>query len=141
MSSSELLRNFALALWSEKTPQQSEKTLLGLGSDSEVNWNDLVIQCCPSDTGRVALALTSGGTACSCSPSFRAPNARDWKGMSAKSWRERTTGDPTPTLPDQIGGVPHPEFVEELCGFPIGWSDLEDLATASSQQSQKKLDG
>lgn len=42
--------------------------------------------------------------------------------MSAKSWRVRTRGDKTPTLPDQIGGTPHPEFVEELMGFPIGWT-------------------
>jgi len=43
--------------------------------------------------------------------------------MSAKSWRERSKGDQTPTLPDEIGGTPHPEFVEQLMGFRIGWTD------------------
>lgn len=129
VSSSALLTNFALALWSGRTRQPSEKTPPGPGGDSDLNLSDLVTQCCPSDSGRVALGRTSGATACSCSPNFRAPNARDWKGMSAKSWRERTKGDKTPTLPDQIGGVPHPEFVEELYGFPIGWTDCEGLAT------------
>ncbi len=65
---------------------------------------------------------------------WRTPTARDWKGMSAASWRSRTVGDKTPTLPDQIGGVPHPEFVEELMGFPIGWTALEDSGTRSSRK-------
>jgi len=78
---------------------------------------------------RVARERRARGSACSCSPHFRSPNARDWKGMSAKSWRERMKGDRTPTLPDQIGGTPHPEFVEALLGFPIGWSDCEPSET------------
>jgi hypothetical protein len=103
--------------------------LPGLGGDFEANWNALATLCCPSESEPVALGLISERTACSCSPNFRAPTARDWKGMSAKSWRERTDGDTTPTLPDQIGGVPNPEFVEELLGFPIGWTDLRPLET------------
>ena len=55
---------------------------------------------------------------------YRTPTARDWKGMSARKWRERTKGDKTPTLADQLGGLPHPEFVEYLMGFPAGWTDL-----------------
>jgi hypothetical protein len=53
--------------------------------------------------------------------------------MSAKSWRERSVGDKTPTLPDQIGGIPHPEFVEELMLWPIGWTELKPLGTAKFQ--------
>ena len=135
---SELLSGFARRLWYEKILQLSEQMPLGLGGSSATNLSGLVTQCCPFDFGRVALGLTSGETACSCSPNFRAPNARDWKGMSAKSWRERTTGDPTPTLPDQIGGVPRPEFVEALLGFPIGWTDLEHLETACP--SRRRVD-
>ena len=55
---------------------------------------------------------------------FRTPTARDWKGQSAASWRNREKGDPTPTLPDQLGGVPRPEFVEALMGYPVGWTAL-----------------
>ena len=36
----------------------------------------------------------------------------------------------------QIGGVPQPEFVEALLGFPIGWTDLDPSATPSSLKSQ-----
>ena len=57
---------------------------------------------------------------------FRTPNSRDWKGMSAKSWRERTKGDNTPTLPDQIGGQLNPTWVEWLMGYPAEWTALED---------------
>lgn len=129
VSSSALLMSFALALFCEKTPPSSEGTPRGPGTDSALNWSDLVMRSCPSDSERVALALTTGGKGCACSPSFRTPNARDWKGMSAKSWRERTVGDKTPTLPDQIGGVPHPDFAEALMGFPIGHTDSRRLET------------
>jgi hypothetical protein len=33
---------------------------------------------------------------------WRSPTSRDWKGESAESWRNRETGDPTPTLADQV---------------------------------------
>jgi hypothetical protein len=65
---------------------------------------------------------------------FRTPSSRDWKGMSAASWRSRTSGDPTPTLPDQDGGQLNPPWVEWLMGFPLGWTDLEVSATPSSHK-------
>jgi hypothetical protein len=49
--------------------------------------------------------------------------------MSASSWRNRKTGDKTPTLCDQIGGIPHPEFIEDVMGFPIGWTELKPSET------------
>jgi hypothetical protein len=58
-------------------------------------------------------------------PFYRTPTARDYKGMSAKSWRNRKDGDRTPTLPDQIGGTPHPDFVESLMGFQTGHTELK----------------
>jgi hypothetical protein len=128
-SSSVLLRNFAHALFSGRIQQLQGQMHLGLGGDSAENWSDLDTLCCPSDSGHVALALTTSENDCSCSPHYRTPTARDWKGMSAKSWRERTKGDTTPTLPDQLGGTPHPAFVEHLMGFPEGWTDLEHSET------------
>jgi len=53
---------------------------------------------------------------------WRTPTARDWIGLSAESWRTREVGDNTPTLPDQLGFVPRPEWVEWLMGFPEGWT-------------------
>jgi hypothetical protein len=68
---------------------------------------------------------------------FRTPSSRDWKGMSAASWRSRPTGDPTPTLPDQIGGQLNPTWVEWLMGFPAGWTDCEHLGTPSFRKLLK----
>ena len=130
LSSSALLMSCARALFSEKTLLSSDQMPLGLGGDFDPSWSGLVTLCCPSNAGPVALALTTKENGCFCSPKFRTPTARDWKGMSARSWRERTDGkDPIPTLPDQIGGVPHPEFVEALLGYPTGWTDLERSET------------
>jgi hypothetical protein len=126
VSSSALLMSCAHELFSGKTRLSSDQMPLGLGIDFEPRWRALVTLCCPLNAGPVALALTTEENGCSCSPHFRTPTSRDWKGMSAKSWRERTDGkDTEPTLADQIGGTPHPEFVEELMGFDIGWTDLE----------------
>lgn len=135
-TSSDWLASFARALWFGKIRQPSAQMRLGLGGDSVTSSDGSAIESCPSDYERVALGLTTHGIDCSCSPHFRTPTARDWKGMSAKSWRTRLKGDTTPTLPDQIGGTPHPEFVEQLMGFPIGWTDLPRLATASSRKSR-----
>lgn len=53
---------------------------------------------------------------------YRTPTARDWKGMTSVRWRTRTDGDNTPTLPDQLGGVAEPEWLESLMGFPKSWT-------------------
>jgi hypothetical protein len=66
--------------------------------------------------------------------SWRTPTARDYKGMSAKSWRERSDGDNTPTLCDQIGGVPNPEWIEWMMGLPPGWTELKQSETQSAPQ-------
>lgn len=71
---------------------------------------------------------------------WRTPTARDGRGLSAKSWRERLKGDTTPTLPDQLGFVPHPDFCEVLMGFPPGWTDLGQSGIRSSRKSRKSSD-
>ena len=73
--------------------------------------------------------------------SFRTPSSRDWKGMSAQSWRSRTTGDTTPTLPDQVGGQLNPDWVEWLMGCPVGWTDCDALVTESSRRSPSSSGG
>lgn len=137
VSSSALLMNCARELFFVKIRQSFDQMPLGLGGSFDPSWNDLVTLCCPSSSGPVVLALTINGRGCCCSPKFRTPSARDWKGMSAKSWRDRTDGkDTEPTLADQIGGVPHPEFVEELMGFPIGYSALGASEIVSYRKSR-----
>lgn len=140
LSSSAFLMNFARACFFEKTRPQSVPMLPGLGGDFDKPPSRLAMLCCPSDSGRVALALTTGETGCSCLVKWRTPIKRDWKGCTSKKRRERERGDNTPNLPDQLGGVPHPEFVEELMGFPIRWSDLADLETPSMLVSENGSD-
>lgn len=118
-------------LWFERIRRQSVQMPLGLGGDLEPTLSNLVTLCSPPDSGPVALALTIDGTGCSCSPSLPTPCARDHKGRSSKSWRERSPSEarksekrPYATLPDAIGGCPHPEYVERLMGFPTGYTDL-----------------
>lgn len=57
---------------------------------------------------------------------FPTPTATDWKGSTGK-------GSPAGTLAECVAEecsdpgetvYPHPEFVEELMGFPIGWTDF-----------------
>jgi hypothetical protein len=72
------------------------------------------------------LALTTSGTACSCSRSYPTPIASDHKGSTGKGCRRNslaerlamTYGTPGRTV------YPHPEFVEHAMGFPVGWSEL-----------------
>ncbi len=120
-------------LFCAKTHPSFDGMLPGLGGDSEAHSKAWATRFSLSARERVALALTIDGNACSCSPNFRTPTARDYKGMSAKSWRERSKGDVTPTLPDQLGGTPHPDFLEALMGYPIGWTALNPSATPSTR--------
>tara|TARA_R110002095_G_scaffold165188_3_gene143396 strand:+ start:2306 stop:2917 length:612 start_codon:yes stop_codon:yes gene_type:complete len=125
VSSSALLISFGLGLFYEKIRQQSGQMLPGLGFGFDLLLSRLVTSLCPLDSDRAVLAKTTNGKDCSCSPSVPTPCARDWKGMSSKKWRERTGKKKFATLPDKIGGTPHPEYVEQLMGFPIGWSELK----------------
>jgi hypothetical protein len=56
------------------------------------------------------------------------PTARDWKSGKGKTQAERgqTAG---PSLSEASGGSLNPQWVEWLMGFPLGWTDLEDLET------------
>ena len=61
------------------------------------------------------------------------PMARDYKGP-VRDWSKRKrNGKPRPrsdqTLPDRIGGMPNPPWIEWLMGWPIGWTALEPLET------------
>lgn len=71
-------------------------------------------------------------TACGLLPT---PQARDHKGKSQRA----AYGDEG-CLPNVIGGVPHPAYVEALMGFPDGWTDLSASETPSSPKSQSGSD-
>lgn len=139
-SSSELCEKFSLYSSCGKTRTPCEPMLPGLGGSSEMLWAKLGIAPSFSKQGPAVWEVISPKCGHTSLP-FRAPNARDWKGMSAASWRKRSKGDKTPTLPDQIGGTPHPEFAEQLMGWPIGWTALEPLAMDKFRQWQRQHGG
>lgn len=70
---------------------------------------------------------------------YPAPTARDWKSGKGKTQAERgrTAG---PSLSEVSGGKLNPLWVEWLMGFPVGWTDCEDLETPSSPKSPNSLD-
>jgi hypothetical protein len=55
--------------------------------------------------------------------SLPTPLARDFKDSEAPVYRDGV--QQMDTLGRVLGGTPHPEFVEAMMGFPIGWTDLE----------------
>ena len=59
---------------------------------------------------------------------------RDYKGARSKEALEKAGRNETNSLPDffnQTGKTSqlNPQFVEEMMGFPIGWTELKDLET------------
>jgi len=65
---------------------------------------------------------------------FPTPAARDWRGPNAKPYSERGGGAKGNQLPNAVGGMLNPPWVEWLMGWPIGWTACEPLATARFQQ-------
>jgi len=51
------------------------------------------------------------------------PTASDWKRSAAKSESLRKSGN----IAVRVGGYVHPEFLEWMMGFPIGWSAQREL--------------
>ena len=58
------------------------------------------------------------------------PKTRDGRAPGGEAEQRRHT----PDLPTQVGGKLNPTWVEWLMGVPLGWTDLEPLATESYRQ-------
>jgi hypothetical protein len=63
---------------------------------------------------------------------FRAPNNPD--GASRLS-RPPTSGE---QLPNAVGGVLNPAWVERLMGFPLGWTEVDTPATSSRGKATRR---
>jgi hypothetical protein len=136
ISSSASLVSFARALFSARIPPQSGPMLPGLGSDFEPNLRALVTLCSPSDSEPAALGLTTGGSECSCSPSYPTPTAslfgcRDVQRMLGRRERCRErhgNGNGFGLTLGQycaVNGISMtPALLESLMGFPDGWTDV-----------------
>lgn len=85
------------------------------------------------NAAQITLESDSGSSAL-----YRTPSARDWKGMSAASWRSREKGDLTPTLADQLGGTPNPEFAGWLMGLPEGWTNSKGNSKESAMRKFRR---
>lgn len=77
----------------------------------------LLFQLVPSEP-------TTGGTGSSLLPT---PVARDWKGYTARETESRCNY--LRSLFPGTSGKPHPEYYEEVMGFPIGRTALKSLET------------
>ena len=62
------------------------------------------------------------------------PTAHNAKETNAPSESDRNT----PTLAAQVGGQLNPTWVEWLMGWPLGWTDLNPLATAKSPSAPQQ---
>ena len=71
------------------------------------------------------------------------PAARDYKGANSEEHLSKARGhlDQLPNAVQMAGhqdGSLNPPWVEWLMGYPVGWTDLKVLGTASSLKSSKK---
>ncbi len=65
------------------------------------------------------------------------PVRRDYRGPG-KSRMERTGSKSGECLPQVVGGLLNPEWVEWLMGWPTGWTELKPLAMAKFQEWQRQ---
>jgi hypothetical protein len=140
VTSSAWLMRFARALFSERIRVTSDGMLPGLGGGCEMGWNRLVTLSCPLGCERVALALSTNGRGCSCSPSLPTPIASDWRGGK----RRRKKGSQVnlrDVYTQTTGWLYLPvEAMEAAMGFPITWTECEPSETPSSPKSQSGSD-
>ena len=135
VSSSALLVSFARALFSAKIQPSSERMLPGLGGDFDLSLSRLVTLCCPFDCERVALGLSTNGTACSCSPSLPTPSATDWRGGKKKR-KTGTQANLRDEFTQRTGWLYlHPVDLEAAMGLPNTWTEL----SPSGMQSTRML--
>ncbi|HVQ45128.1 MAG TPA: hypothetical protein VMT30_09315 [Candidatus Saccharimonadia bacterium] len=149
LNSSASLTSFALGLFSARIPLDPVPMLPGLGSDSETRSNLAATLSCPSDSVPVALALTISGTGCSCLLKHPTPSAslfgcKDVERMLARRERlkaQHGNGNGFGLTLGQwaaIEGVElTPEMVEQMLGFPPGWTDCACSVTPSTLTSPK----
>lgn len=69
---------------------------------------------------------------------FATPQSRDFRTGQSSRWENSARSR---NLNDQIGGQLNPRWVEWLMGYPLGWTDCEDLETPSCRKSRNGLEG
>lgn len=67
---------------------------------------------------------------------YPTPAARDYRAPNKKTYAERGGGKKGEQLPNAIGGLLNPTWVEWLMGYPLGWTELSLSETALSPRSR-----
>ena len=88
-----------------KGNSQASKCLSAMAARGDLGHPD---QANPSTTGK------SQG-------SWSTPQARDWKGAEGRAYKGQTKDLPAQT---ELQGKLNPDWVEQLMGLPVGWTDL-----------------
>lgn len=89
---------------------------------------------------RKGASATSGDGLATAVKAWATPVARDFRhpGRSRMERTGSTAGDP---LPQQVGGVLNPTWVEWLMGWPLGWTDLKPLGMDKCHSAQQQRSG
>ena len=150
MNSSALLLRFARRAFSARIRTLTGPTLFGPGGGCVEDWRLLATLCSPFDSGRVALALTTGVTGCGCSATLPTPTAsqtpcKDVARLLERRARYRekygnngfglTLAQHLAVqagLNDGTTVYPHPEYVEAVMRFPTSWTELPPSETPST---------
>jgi hypothetical protein len=136
---SELWPKFDQASSFGKTLPASVRMRLGRRIELPMSWSGLATPRYLSKSGRVVWELTMSGQGCLCSPGWPTPTANMWRsGKHTAKVRTYRNGNPrSRPLHEEwfwrTGERIHPNEVERLMGWPIGWTDIEPLATDKFQ--------
>jgi len=102
------------------TPTSAEGTKIG----NQPNYGQVALSNHPSIVGQPDRAkLNKSGKS---QGSWSTPQARDWKGAEGRAYKGQTKDLPAQT---EATGKLNPNWVEQLMGLPVGWTDLGSWET------------
>ena len=111
------------------TPTSAEGTKIG----NQPNYGQVALSNHPSSVGQPDRAkLNKSGKS---QGSWSTPQARDWKGAEGRAYKGQTKDLPSQT---EATGKLNPNWVEQLMGITVGWTDLGYWETESFQQQQQE---
>lgn len=104
------------------TPTTAEGTKIG----NQPNFGQVGLSNHPSIVGQPDRAKLNKSGKSQGSQQWSTPQARDWKGAEGRAYKGQTKDLPAQT---EAQGKLNPDWVEQLMGLPVGWTDLGSWAT------------